>query len=299
MGTEGTAGFIARQEWMNPAEETLQKAVHKVFQSAGPRGRIVKNFLHGTWMGHPLHVALTDVPIGSWTTAVALDFLEMMTGRREFGAGADAAIGFGILGAVGAAITGLTDWQDIDPPARRIGLAHALLNTGTLGLFALSLAARRNSRNKGRLLALAGFGMGAMAAQLGGELVYGEKIGVDHTAGVKLPEDWVAVMPESELAEGRPRKAEAGGAGVVLVRRGQRILALAETCTHLGGPLAEGTVDGDVIQCPWHGSRFSLEDGSVVDGPAVHPEPCFEVRVRDGQVEVRKASGKPRTMTAA
>ncbi len=298
MSTEGNVGFIARQEWLNPAEEALQKTVHKAFQSAGPGGRKVKNFLHGTWMGHPLHVALTDVPIGSWTTAVALDLLEMTTGRREFGAGADAAIGFGILGAVGAAITGLTDWQDVDPPARRIGLVHALLNTGTLGLFATSLATRRNSRTTGRLLAIAGLGLGAMAARLGGQLVYDERIGVDHTAGAQLPEDWVAVLPEAELVEGQPRKAEAAGAAVVLVRRGQRILALAETCTHLGGPLAEGTVEGDIIQCPWHASRFSLEDGSVVDGPAVHPAPCFEARVRDGQVEVRKATGKPLTMTA-
>jgi nitrite reductase/ring-hydroxylating ferredoxin subunit len=50
---------------------------------------------------------------------------------------------------------------------------------------------------------------------------------------------------------------------------------------------------GDSIQCPWHRSRFALEDGRVLDGPAVHPQPCLETRVRNGRIEVRKAPCKP------
>jgi nitrite reductase/ring-hydroxylating ferredoxin subunit len=63
--------------------------------------------------------------------------------------------------------------------------------------------------------------------------------------------------------------------------------ALAETCSHLGGPLAEGQLEGNSVRCPWHGSRFALKDGSVLDGPATHPQPCFETRIRNGQIEIR------------
>jgi nitrite reductase/ring-hydroxylating ferredoxin subunit len=76
---------------------------------------------------------------------------------------------------------------------------------------------------------------------------------------------------------------------VLLLRRGERIYAIAETCAHLGGPLAEGTLDGLSVICPWHGSRVALEDGRVLDGPSTFPQPCFETRVHHGQIEVRAA----------
>jgi nitrite reductase/ring-hydroxylating ferredoxin subunit len=72
------------------------------------------------------------------------------------------------------------------------------------------------------------------------------------------------------------------------VRRGSRIFALAETCSHFSGPLSEGKLVGDSIVCPWHASTFALQDGRVLNGPAVHPQPCLEVRVEKGQIEVRK-----------
>lgn len=297
MGIEGAIESLGKQEWLNPVEERLQNAVRTLYRKAGPRGQAAANFLHGTWLGHPLHAALTDVPLGAWTAAVLFDALDAATGREELGKAADAAITVGIAGAVGAAITGLTDWQHTDPPARRIGLAHALLNTATLGLFATSLGVRRRSRPAGRLLGYAGIAIGTIAAAIGGNLVYRQRIGVDHSARLEGQHDWIPVLPESELPEGEPRKAEAGGVPVVLVRRGGRILALSEKCSHLGGPLAEGTVEGDSIQCPWHGSRFSLEDGRVLNGPSVHEQPCFETRVRNGQVEIA-AAGQPRVMTA-
>src|SRR5437764_6478032 len=124
MSNDGAVGKIEQQEWLKPAEEGLQKFVHKAFRFRG--GRQVKNFLHGTWLGHPLHVILTDIPIGSWTVAIIFDAMESMTKRKAYGVVADAAVTVGLVGAVGAAATGLTDWQDIDPPARRIGLVHGL-----------------------------------------------------------------------------------------------------------------------------------------------------------------------------
>ena len=83
----------------------------------------------------------------------------------------------------------------------------------------------------------------------------------------------------------------------MLIRRAGRIYALADSCAHLGGPLSEGQVDGLSIRCPWHGSRFDLEEGGVLEGPSTFPQPCFEIRVRAGQIEVR-ARGSSRPATA-
>ena len=289
MRQDGVMGEIARQEWMKPAEEGLQNFIHKAFRFKG--GRQAKNFLHGTWIRHPLHVILTDVPIGAWTAAIALDALDAMGNRREYRIAADASITVGLIGAVGAATTGLTDWQDVDPPARRVGLVHGLMNVASLVLFGSSLLARRNgARTRGRSLAALGYAASMAAGWLGGNLVYGQKVGVDHTASEKLPEKFTSVLAESSLEDGKPVRAEHNGTPILLLRRGSQIHAIAETCSHLGGPLSEGKLDGDVIQCPWHGSRFSIRDGHVVDGPAVHPQPCLEARIRNGQVEVRRSN---------
>jgi len=288
MRDDGIIEKVTQQEWLKPVEEDLQGFVHKAF--AFPGGRQVKNFLHGTWIGHPLHVILTDIPIGAWTTAIVFDALDSMSRRRRYTVAADAAVTLGLVGAVGAAATGLTDWQDVDPPARRIGLVHGLLNVASVALFAGSLfARRRGNRTSGRGLAALGYAVSMAAARLGGNLVYGQKVGVDHTSSEKLPENFSPVLSESDLEEGKPIRADYNGTPILLVRRGSETYALAETCSHLGGPLSEGKLDGDVIQCPWHGSRFSIRDGHVIDGPAVHPQPCLTARVRNGQVEVRKS----------
>ncbi len=292
MGTEGMMGSIARQEWLKPVEESLQKLIHRGFSAGGTRGQKAKNFLHGTWVGHPLHVILTDIPIGAWTVGLVFDGLDMVSENRGFRVAADGAIAIGVAGALAAAVSGLTDWSDVDPPARRVGLAHVALNVGGLTLFAASLLSRRKARGRGRALAMLGYAMASTAARLGGNLVYEQRIGIDRTASQTLPTDFVAVMNDSELKEGTPRRALHEGVPILLVRRGQRIFALVETCSHLGGSLSEGKFTGDSIQCPWHGSRFALQDGRVLDGPAVHPQPCLEARVRNGKVEVRKFADK-------
>ena len=297
---ESAAQGIERQEWMAPVEDALQRAVAGAFEAGGVAGRAVKNFLHGTWLGHPLHPVLTDVPIGAWTTALVFDTLDagstgwpwQQTARRR----ADDAIVVGIVGAVGAALAGLTDWQHTDGKARRTGLAHAALNTLALGLYTGSLVMRkRGARGAGRSLALAGLGVMGASAWLGGRLVYRERIGIDH-AQREEPEGFARALREAELREGQPVGAEVNGLRVVLVRRAGRVYALGERCSHLGGPLAEGEVRDEAIVCPWHGSRFALEDGRVLDGPATMPQPCFETRVRDGFVEVRR---RPETGLAA
>ena len=273
-----------------PLEERVQKAIDKALYANGnPAAQKARNFLNGTWLGEPLHVVLKDVPIGAWTVAMVFDALEMINSRFEFAMAADTSIAIGLAGAAGAAITGVTDWSDVDPPARRLGMIHGLLNIGATTLFATSLILRkRKARSEGRGFAALGYALMAFASHLGGKMVYEQRVGVDRTAGQTFPENFTAVLPESQLPDSTPTRAMHQGVPILLVRRGQRLFAMAETCSHFSGPLSEGKLDGDSIVCPYHASRFALEDGRVINGPAVHPQPCLEVRARDGQIEVRK-----------
>ncbi len=274
-----------------PADEKLQKLIDKALYANGrPSAQRIRNFLNGTWLGEPLHVVLTDVPIGAWTVAIIFDALDLIRNRREFSLAADTSLAIGLLGAAGAAVTGITDWSDVDPPARRLGLIHGLLNVGVTALFTTSLILRkRNSRTAGQVSAALGYALLSLSAHLGGKMVYEQRVGVDRTAGEVFPQDFVAVLAESKLADSTPTRVIHDGVPILLVRRGARIFAMAETCSHFSGPLSEGKLMGDSIVCPYHASRFALDDGRVLDGPAVHPQPCLEVRVRNGQIELRKA----------
>jgi nitrite reductase/ring-hydroxylating ferredoxin subunit/uncharacterized membrane protein len=276
-----------------PLEEKLQKLIDKALYAKGrPSAQKMRNFLNGTWLGEPLHVVLTDVPIGAWTVAIMLDALDLIRNRREFSLAADTSLAIGLMGAAGAAVTGITDWSDVDPPARRLGLIHGLLNVGVTALFTTSLILRkRKLRTGGRISAALAYGLLSLSAHLGGKMVYEQRVGVDRTAGEVFPKDFVAVLAELKLADSMPTRAMHDSVPILLVRRGQRIFAMAETCSHFSGPLSEGRLVGDSIVCPYHASRFALDDGRVLDGPAVHPQPCLEVRVRNGQIEVRKPLG--------
>lgn len=277
-----------------PFEERLQKALDKALYAGGsPQAQRLRNFLNGTWMGEPLHAALTDVPIGAWTAAMIFDAISLIGSGSKAAWAADASIALGLAGAAGAAVTGLTDWSDVDPPARRTGLIHAALNISATTLFATSFVLRRkNSRTAGRLTAALGYAVMTYAAHLGGKMVYEYRVGVDRTDGQTFPADFVAVLAESDLADDKPTRAVHNNVPILLVRRGGRLFAMAETCSHFSGPLSEGKLDGDSIVCPWHNSTFALEDGRVLNGPAVHPQPCLEARVHNGQIEVRRRSVK-------
>jgi nitrite reductase/ring-hydroxylating ferredoxin subunit/uncharacterized membrane protein len=286
------AEAIGQQGWLEPVDQALGQAVSTAFGSTGPAGRQVQNFLHGTWLGHPLHPVLTDAPIGAWTTAMALDALESLTGRKEVGPGADAAIGFGLLTAVGAALAGVTDWHVTSGRARKVGLLHGLLNLTAAGIYTASwISRKRGARAAGRGLALAGFAIANYSAFLGGHLVYAERLGVDHSRDETAapPEDFVPVLGEAELTEGQLRRADANGVPVLLARTGGRTYALGNVCVHLGCSLADGQLEEESVRCPCHGSRYALADGRVLDGPATMPQPLYETRTRNGQVEVRIA----------
>src|SRR5687767_10229297 len=187
----------------NPAidqvAEPLSKAVRGAYQAAGPAGRNTKNALHGVWLGHPLHPVFTDVPLGAWTTALAMD--AAADGDPGMRRAATFAMGVGLAGAVGAAVTGLTDWSETDGQSRRTGLIHGLLNVAATTLFATSFALRQKDAHQGgRKSAWLGYAIAVGAAYIGGDLVYRQRIGVTHAAG-SLPEAFTPILDSAALAE--------------------------------------------------------------------------------------------------
>lgn len=290
MNQKKVFGLITQQDWLDTAGDAIQPAIIEAFKAGGETGNGIKNFLHGTWLGHPLHPLITDVPIGAWTIAAVLDGLELC-GEKKYSPGADAAVAVGLVGAVGAAVTGLTDWTGTTKERRKIGLMHGILNVGATALYLTSFLLRKRKASRGTAIGLSmlGYGVSAAAAYLGGHLVFSEQTGVDHTATAAIyPKDFVVVMAEKDLSDNSMKCMQAGEIPVLLVRQNGKIYALANTCSHLGGPLNEGELLDDCsVKCPWHGSIFSLKDGRVLSGPATEPEPKFEVRVNNGQIEVR------------
>lgn len=264
-------------EPLDEVSEPVQEAVKAV-------PKPVRDVLDGVWFGNPLHPALTDVPIGAWTAAFALD----LVGSEA----ADGALAVGILGAVPAALTGLNDWSHLKDDAKRIGTVHALVNTAGLTLNVLSLAARRGGMRKtGRLLSMAAYGGSLFAAHLGGHLSFGLGVRVNRTAFESPRDRYAPVCDESDLNGGKLVGVELEGEAVVVSRSEEsgEVCAISATCSHLGGPLDQGKRDGDTVVCPWHGSRFDLCSGEVRGGPAVYPQPRYEARLRSGKVEIRAA----------
>ncbi len=273
--TESLDDYATRlQEWLRGA----------VAQGGAP-ARQAKNLLNGIWMGHPLHPALTDVPVGAWSATAIFD----LVGANR---AADASLKLGTLMAVPTALSGMADWADTEGPPRRDGLLHAALNTLALACFTGSIFARRSAnRSLGIMLSTLGLGMATISAWIGGEMVYRLGTGVSRHAWAPRVEKFRQVMDADALAEGTLTRAdldvEGENVSLVLLRRGREVLAIHGVCSHWGGPLWEGRMDGDCVECPWHGSQFDMRTGTVKQGPAAFDQPRFEARIRAGKVEVR------------
>lgn len=219
-----------------------------------------------------------------------LDGVDAVAPRPEgFRSAARLTVGVGLAGGVAAAGTGLADWQHTHDNARRVGAVHGLLNAAALALYGWSWRARRaGDQGPARAAGAAGYCALLASGYLGSTLVYRHRVGVDHADNRLEPRDYARVLPAAELAEASPRLVEVDDVGIVLVRFDGRIHAVGRDCPHLGGPMSEGWVQGDGLVCPWHGSRFDLATGEAERGPATASLPCFQTRVRDGQVEVRR-----------
>ncbi len=271
---------VNRQRWLDGVGAGLQKAAGVLFDHLGPASRPVEDALHGTPAGHPVHPAIIPIPIGAWTAVLALDYAD-----KE---GADLALDVGLVGALAAAVAGIADYRYLHGTMRRTGAAHALANIAGTTLYALS-SWRRHSGNRSGAAALstAGYVFILAGGFLGGELSYTLGVMVNRNAWITGTSPFTPVMPLVDLEENRPVRATTEREDLVLVRRGDQVYALANSCAHLGGPLSEGELVGDAIKCPWHGSEFRLEDGRVVCGPSAYHQPCYTARVRNSLVEVQ------------
>ncbi|MEU4626866.1 Rieske (2Fe-2S) protein [Actinoplanes sp. NPDC023801] len=275
---------IEQADALDGASDKLQAAV-----TSAVRPRTLRDLLHGSWFGHPLHPVLVQVPVGAFLSAAVLDLLPERPARSG-DRGSTALIAVGLAGVIPAATAGWVDWSEMTKDRRRVGLVHALTNLVATGLYAGSLAARLTGRQKqGKALAFAGLSVAGAGAFLGGHLSYAQGGGISHAAPevARVPEEWTVAGPLSSLPEGKPVARTVGDTAVLLFRQGDEITALIDRCSHEGGPLSEGSVSDGCVVCPWHGSTFRLSDGAVVHGPAGNDQPVLPVRIRDGRVEVR------------
>ena len=284
-------GFLDRladADTFDKAMEPARKAVQSVPSA-------VKDLLHGTWLGHPLHPVLVQVPVGSWVSAGILDAIPAMRPA------ATVLIGTGVAVSLPAAASGAADWSEQGIGVRRLGAVHAAMNTVALGLYVGSLAARAKGRGTlGRVLAYTGLGVAGGSAAIGGHMSYAQSSGASHaaTAARALSSDWIDLGPLDDLPEGRPALRTGTGSGVAVplaaVRRGARVDVFIGACSHLSGPLYEGEVEEvrghDCLVCPWHDSAFDLENGQPRRGPAANPQEKLEVRMQAGHVMARLPS---------
>lgn len=282
-------GRLEQAKVLDPVVEGVAGVVHAVLR----RGR-VKDALHGTWLGHQLHPLLIAGPIGLWSGAVLLDLTAGEGGRDA----ARRLVGAGVLAVAPTAASGLADWSELGSAERpkRVGLVHAAANTATTALYAASwLARRRGDHAAGRRLALAGAAGLAVGGYLGGHLSYAQGVGINRNADEqKTPRDWTDAAAAADLVDGRPYRVEVQGQQVVLVRSGGRLHGLGATCGHWGAPLEDGSLvqaGGDTcLECPWHGSRFRLADGSVARGPATSPQLSYDVQTVGERIQIRVRS---------
>jgi nitrite reductase/ring-hydroxylating ferredoxin subunit/uncharacterized membrane protein len=277
-----TISRLEQASALDAASDRLQGLVQKAVKP-----RRLRDLLHGTWLGHPLHPVLVQFPVGAFMSAAVLDALP---GQHK---AATSLIAAGTVGAAPAIAAGLVDWSSLSRDQRRVGLVHAAANTVALGLYAGSLAARFSGRRGlGKLLGYAGLSIAGGGAYLGGHLSYEQGAQMNHGSSevLRLPADWAEIGEVAALPEGKPTVRTIGDVRVLLYRLGNEVTAMVERCGHQGGPLGEGDVEGTgenaCVVCPWHGSTFRLRDGLVVHGPAGGDQPTLRTRVRDGVLSV-------------
>jgi nitrite reductase/ring-hydroxylating ferredoxin subunit/uncharacterized membrane protein len=272
----------AQAAWADP----LGKLFVAIFGALYKPVPLIKDLLHGVWLGHPLHPAVTDIPIGAFLVALVLD----LAGIRD---GATVAIGIGLLGMLVAALAGYADYIDLEGRPLRFGTVHSALMVVVLLLYAVSFGMRVGwfgpSGTAAEVwLAIIALAILLASAYLGGSLVFNMGSQVDRNAFRGGGTKWAPVEVDN-VADNVPVKAKAGSQTLVLVRQGGKVHALHDICAHQACSLAgKGKVVGDAIECQCHGSRYRLRDGVVVRGPAVFNQPHFEIRTVEGRMEARR-----------
>jgi nitrite reductase/ring-hydroxylating ferredoxin subunit/uncharacterized membrane protein len=274
---------IESAEFLDPVAQKVGKTVRGAL-SGGP----IKDAFSGTWLGHAVHPMLTDVVIGSFTAASLLDLLA----PGDDGRASERLIALGLTAYLPTAVAGASDWADseaVDNVVRRVGIVHSASNAVGATLYSASLRARRRgARGRGAALGFAGMAVMAAGGYLGGHLSFTKGVGPAQTVFDPGSTDWTAAADATQLPEGRPTRVIVGDTPVLVLRDGELIYAIHDRCSHRGCSLSEGEVEGTEIVCGCHGSRFDLRTGALLGGPATSEQPAFQVRVRDGVVQVRR-----------
>ncbi len=293
-------GHLLSMPLMRPADallsvERLDAVGEPLYSAVLGLPTRVRDALHGTWLGHPLHPVAAQLTVGAMTGSALLD---LVAGAVDDDGGLDAASAVlqvvALASVPGTAAAGATDASALHTEQKRMATAHAVANGVATAFVGASLAARvRGRTGLARALNLTGFAAAGLSAAVGGHLAYRWAAGPNHAEAVPYttPQDWADLGTLDAFVEGRPSAATVGPTPVVVVRRGLGVKVLADACSHLAGPLSDGEVRSeggrDCIVCPWHESVFDLDDGSVVHGPATAPQPVLESRVVAGRVQAR------------
>lgn len=270
----------------------LANVVRAVFRALGGPGRYLQDFLNGVWLGHSLHAVLVDVVVGAATGALLLDVLRAFFGVEGLETAATWVVGLAWLAGIAAAVSGLTDFKDTSPDSttRDVAVLHGVVNFVGTGGFAFSTFQRLNDNHDGAFVGLlVGYVLISVGSYIGGHIVfkYGYMVNLNAFSKGKRAKDFTPILPLADLPEAMPTKVMYGATTIVLVRRREVVHALKETCSHAGGPLSQGELRGDTIQCPWHASVFRLADGAVVHGPATSRQVSYRARINGDQVEIQ------------
>lgn len=260
------------------------------YRRLGRPGKLLQDLLNGARLGHSLHPVVVDVVVGGSTVAVLLQVLSWL-GVADLRTAMLWVLGLTWLAGVSAIATGLTDFKDTATGDERnvVGL-HGLVNIITTLLLVIAFLLLLGGADLvAGWLVVVSFGLLSIGAFIGGHVVFKYGYMVNHNAFArgKKARDFTAVLPAAELPDAAPTKASLGATSLVLVRRGDVVFALKDTCSHAGGPLSEGKLVGDTIVCPWHSSAFRLRDGAVRHGPAATRQVAYRARVSGDQVEVQ------------
>jgi nitrite reductase/ring-hydroxylating ferredoxin subunit/uncharacterized membrane protein len=281
---------VGKWPWLESVNDSVTGVVQPVYDRF--RGNLALELLHGgRWAGHALHPALSDLPIGFWSSSLLLDVVgsnepDTATKGRLDAAGTLSAAG--LAAAVATAVTGVADWNVSDGEDRRVGLFHGLLNGAATALQGASLAARLSGhRGSARTLGMASMAVTTVAGFVGGHLVQGRATMVNRVATHTGPTRWVKAVAVDELPDHAPMGVDVEGRKVLLYREGEAVYAIDDVCSHAGALLSRGPVVDCVVTCPLHESQFDVRDGHIVRGPAHHPQPALPSRMRNGWVEVR------------
>jgi nitrite reductase/ring-hydroxylating ferredoxin subunit/uncharacterized membrane protein len=289
LGLAAGAEWVARNAAFDAPARAVQERVGNVLDGMGDGGRSLADLLHGRWLGHPAHPMLTDIPIGFMTGGALCDLLDAV-GMHRFRPAADAAVLGTLVSGPLAAAAGITDYRYAEGRARRIGIVHGGLNSLALVLNAISLCQRlRGRRGSARVTAFAGMLAASAGGHLGGALVFNEGMGASHAP---MPErtgkETRTTLKTADLEADHPQRLDDHEPPLAVIRHGRWFDAFDDRCAHMGGPLSEGRVVDDCIECPWHPSRFALRDGRVVQGPSVYDQPHYDAEDENGALVIRE-----------